>query len=173
MNINKKLLLKYIFLFLHYKSQSLVKTTMTDIHSTATRSYNMSMVKGKNTKPELIVRKYLFSKGLRYRINVNCLPGKPDIVLLKYHTVIFINCFFWHGHTDSLRESLPKTRTDWWRNKINCNIERDKKNYLKLTQMGWHVITIWECQLKSKIQKQTLISLEFTLNSIFLDSYRK
>ncbi|MFK2322769.1 very short patch repair endonuclease [Bacteroides fragilis] len=98
-----------------------------DVHSKETRSFNMSRIKGKNTKPEILVRKYLFSQGLRYRLYSKKLPGRPDIVLQKYHTVIFIHGCFWHGHEGCRYFVVPKTRTEWWLNKINTNRENDRK----------------------------------------------
>jgi len=121
---------------------------MTDIHSSEIRSYNMSQIKGKNTKPELLVRKFLFSKGFRYRINVKSLPGSPDIVLKKCRTAIFINGCFWHGHDNCKYFVIPKTKTDWWVSKITSNKLRDKKNIEHLEKEGWNVIVIWECELK-------------------------
>ncbi len=129
---------------------------MSDVHSKETRSYNMSMIKGKDTKPEMIVRKYLFNKGFRYRVNVKELPGKPDIVLRKYKTVIFIDGCFWHGHNECKYFSLPKTRTEWWEEKIKKNKERDFVERQKLQIMGWTVLCIWECQLKPSSIKETL-----------------
>ena len=122
---------------------------MADVHSKATRSYNMSQIKGKDTKPELIVRKFLFSKGFRYKLHDKSLPGKPDIVLPKYRTVIFINGCFWHGHTGCKYYVVPKTKTEWWLNKINMNKARDIKHYTELENSGWRVILLWECDLKS------------------------
>src|ERR1035437_10283913 len=98
---------------------------MTDVHNIETRSYNMSRIKGKNTKPEILVRKFLFAKGFRYRIHDKRLPGKPDIVLPKYKTVIFVNGCFWHGHTGCKYYVVPKTKTEWWLNKINKTITND------------------------------------------------
>ncbi|MBS1636168.1 MAG: DNA mismatch endonuclease Vsr [Bacteroidetes bacterium] len=121
---------------------------MADVHSKETRSYNMSRIKGKNTNPEIIVRKFLFSKGFRYRLHDKKLPGKPDIVLPKYRTVIFVHGCFWHGHEGCRYFTLPKTRTEWWLNKITGNIERDKKKEKMLAEAGWKVINIWECSLK-------------------------
>ncbi|MFK1667470.1 very short patch repair endonuclease [Bacteroides fragilis] len=121
-----------------------------DVHSKETRSFNMSRIKGKNTKPEILVRKYLFSQGLRYRLYSKKLPGRPDIVLQKYHTVIFIHGCFWHGHEGCRYFVVPKTRTEWWLNKINTNRENDRKNCELLKEMKWNVITVWECSLKKK-----------------------
>jgi DNA mismatch endonuclease (patch repair protein) len=119
----------------------------------------MSQIKGKDTKPEIIVRKYLFSKGFRYKIHDKSLPGKPDIVLPKYKTVIFINGCFWHGHEDCSCFVIPKTRTEWWMNKILKNKENDKKNITLLRKFGWHVFTIFECELKAAGIDKTLESL--------------
>jgi DNA mismatch endonuclease (patch repair protein) len=127
---------------------------MTDVHSKQIRSYNMSMIKGRDTKPELIVRKFLFKNGLRYRINVKKLPGKPDIVLPMFKTVIFVHGCFWHGHSGCKYFILPATRTDWWQLKIQGNQKRDQKNENDLIKMGWTVLTIWECELKKSIEKK-------------------
>ncbi len=127
-----------------------------DVHDKKTRSYNMSRIKGKNTKPEEIVRKYLFSKGFRYRKNDKKLPGTPDIVLPKYKTVIFVNGCFWHGHKDCRYFVVPKTNTDFWLNKINTNIERDKRKQEALKELGWNVIVVWECELKTKFVESAL-----------------
>lgn len=135
-----------------------------DVHDKKTRSYNMSRIKGKNTKPEEIVRKYLFSKGFRYRKNDKKLPGTPDIVLPKYKTVIFVNGCFWHGHKDCRYFVVPKTNTDFWLNKINTNIERDKHKQEALKELGWNVIVVWECELKPKVVAQTLNDLISDLN---------
>lgn len=129
----------------------------------------MSSIKGKNTKPEMVVRKFLFSRGFRYRLNHPRLPGHPDLVLRKYRTVIFVNGCFWHGHENCKYFRLPKTIIDFWSNKIKRNKERDKKEQCQLAAMGWHCITVWECQLKPKVREQTLESLAYTLNHIFLE----
>lgn len=120
---------------------------MTDIHDKATRSYNMSRIRGKDTSPEKIVRKYLFSKGLRYRVHASNLPGRPDIVLAKFKTVVFVHGCFWHAHERCSRFVLPKTRRKWWRDKLSRNKERDKENIAALTEQGWQVLEIWECEL--------------------------
>lgn len=122
---------------------------MSDVHSKEVRSYNMSQIKSKNTKPEVLVRKFLFTKGLRFRLHVKNLPGKPDIVLKKYNTVIFVDGCFWHGHDNCKYFIIPKTRTDWWLEKINKTKQNDKKNKILLKEMGWNVITIFECELKN------------------------
>lgn len=117
-----------------------------DVHSEKIRSYNMSRIKGKNTKPEETVRKFLFSKGIRYRKNVKNLPGKPDIVLKKYKTVEFVNGCFWHGHEKCRYFVMPKSNTEFWNEKILRNINRDNKTYETLMNSGWNVITVWECE---------------------------
>ena len=122
--------------------------TMADVHSKKVRSYNMSRIKGKNTKPEMLVRKFLFSHGYRYRLHVKKLPGKPDIVLPKYNIAIFIHGCFWHGHNDCKYYIIPKTRTDWWLDKINRNKTLDNKAVELLEKNGWRVIIIWECDLR-------------------------
>lgn len=129
---------------------------MADCHSKETRSYNMSRIRSKNTKPEEIVRKHLFSQGFRYRKNDSRLPGKPDIVLPKYKTVIFVNGCFWHGHTGCSYFVWPKSNVDFWRSKIDGNIERDSTNYTRLTDMGWRILVIWECELKKSCINETL-----------------
>lgn len=122
-----------------------------DVHDKKTRSYNMSRIKGKDTKPEEIVRKYLFSQGFRYRKNDPNLPGKPDVVLPKYRTVVFVNGCFWHHH-DCRYFKWPSSNADFWQEKINRNVERDKANIEKLLKSGWYVITIWECELKHRAE---------------------
>jgi len=128
------------------------------------RHLNMSHIRSTNSKPEEIVRKYLFSRGLRYRKNEKRLPGKPDIVLKKYNTVIFINGCFWHHH-DCERFKWPKTNESYWKEKIDRNVSRDMKNHDLLRQQGWKVITVWECQLKSSLRKETLEELYNTIIS--------
>ncbi|MBL7903898.1 MAG: DNA mismatch endonuclease Vsr [Bacteroidales bacterium] len=132
---------------------------MADVHSPSVRSYNMSRIKGKNTKPEIIVRKFLFAQGFRYRIHVNNLPGKPDIVLPKYRTVIFIQGCFWHGHEGCKYFVIPQTRTDWWLEKIKRNKENDLKNHDLLIKENWRVIVLWECILKPSLKEKTLSDL--------------
>ncbi len=124
-----------------------------DTVSKEQRSLNMSHIKSKNTKIEIKVRKYLFSKGFRYRVNVKDLPGKPDIVLKKYKTVIFVNGCFWRRHKNCKLATTPKTNTEYWVNKFNHNIENDQKNYEKLNVLGWHVIILWECELKDNFEE--------------------
>jgi DNA mismatch endonuclease (patch repair protein) len=135
---------------------------MADVHDKATRSYNMSRIRGKDTKPEILVRKFLFSKGFRYRLHDRRLPGKPDIVLAKYKTVIFVHGCFWHGHEGCRYFVIPKTRTDWWTQKINGNRAKDLKNFHKLSLDGWKVITIFECELKNRSQLSTTLDAVIT-----------
>lgn len=130
---------------------------MADVHDKLTRSYNMSQIRSKNTRPEMIVRKFLFSKGFRYRIHDKKLPGKPDIVLPKHRTVIFVHGCFWHGHEGCKYFSIPKSNADWWKGKIQRNMELDKKYLLKLEHEGWKVLSIFECELKPKTKEKTLL----------------
>jgi DNA mismatch endonuclease, patch repair protein len=132
---------------------------MADVHDKKTRSYNMSRIKGKNTKPEMLVRKFLHANGFRYRLHVKDLPGKPDIVLPKYKTVIFVHGCFWHGHKDCKYFIVPKTRTEWWLTKINSNIVNDTKASKALKKEGWNIIYLWECSLKPTQLQQTLYHL--------------
>lgn len=136
---------------------------MSDIFSFQKRSDIMSKIGGKNTKPEILVRKFLFSKGLRYRINVKTLPGKPDIVLPKYKTVIFINGCFWHGH-NCKKGKLPSSNIDFWRKKISNNKSRDDKNSDLLIKLGWKVIIIWQCEISNVNNRE--IRLEFLLEEL-------
>lgn len=132
---------------------------MADVHTPEQRSYNMSRIHGKNTKPEELVRKYLFSQGFRYRKNDVRLPGKPDIVLPKYKTVIFVNGCFWHAHEGCKYFVWPKNNADFWKKKIESNVARDNRNYQQLVQQGWKVIVVWECELQKKTRPQTLAQL--------------
>ncbi len=118
------------------------------------RSRCMAAIKGKGTKPEMIVRKYLFSRGLRYRVNNRKLPGSPDIVLKKYNTVVFIDGCFWHGHEGCKYYRLPKNNVDFWRHKIIMNIARDYANNVDLRLAGWRVIRVWECDIKTKAKRE-------------------
>ena len=129
---------------------------MADVHTPEQRSYNMSRIRGKNTKPEELVRKYLFSQGFRYRKNDVRLPGKPDIVLPKYRTVIFVNGCFWHAHEGCKYFVWPKNNADFWKNKIESNVTRDDKNYQQLKELGWKVLIVWECELKQSCQAERL-----------------
>lgn len=123
---------------------------MTDIFSTEKRSDVMSKIKSKNTKPEKVVRSLLFSLGYRFRLYVKDLPGKPDIVLPKYKTVILVNGCFWHGHEKCKDAGIPKTNSDFWYDKISKNKERDKRVSNELEQAGWKVLVVWECQINDK-----------------------
>lgn len=135
---------------------------MTDVHSKTTRSYNMSQIKGKDTKPELLVRKFLHKKGFRYRLHVKKLPGRPDIVLPKYKTLIFVHGCFWHGHEECNYYVVPKTRTEWWLDKINGNKVKDMRSKQELISAGWKVIEVWECELKKdKIDQKFKDLLKF------------
>ena len=132
---------------------------MADVHTPEQRSYNMSRIHSKNTKPEELVRKFLFSQGFRYRKNDAKLPGKPDIVLPKYKAVIFVNGCFWHGHEVCLYFVWPKNNAEFWKEKITGNIQRDKHNHQLLANQGWRVIEIWECQLMKSVVDNTLQNL--------------
>ena len=132
---------------------------MADVHSKATRSYNMGRIKAKNTGPEMLVRSFLHAQGYRYRLHDKKLPGKPDIILPKYKTLLFINGCFWHGHANCKYYKEPQTRTDWWLTKINGNIARDAHAQAALLHAGWRVIVIWECDLKPQKQQATLQQL--------------
>ena len=155
------------------------------------RHKNMAAIHSKDTKPEMIVRRGLWARGFRYRLNYKRLPGHPDLVLRKYRTCIFVNGCFWHGHLVAMPQmsdgrskmedviensaccKIPKTNREFWVNKITRNKERDKEEQKKLAEMGWHCITVWECELKPKLREQTLDSLAFTLNHIWLQDHIK
>ena len=141
---------------------------MSDHLTIEQRHKNMAAVKSKDTKPEMVVRKYLWSRGFRYRVNNPRLPGHPDIVLRKYRTCIFVNGCFWHGHEGCKYFRMPKTNTEFWERKISRNRERDREEQKQLARMGWHCITVWECELKGERREKTLESLEYTLNHIFI-----
>lgn len=150
------------------------------------RHENMAAIHSKNTKPEMIVRKGLWSRGFRYRLNHKRLPGHPDLVLRKYRTCIFVNGCFWHGHkvTESPVQGsrlmvqgsecckIPKTNTDFWVAKIRRNMERDKEDRQRLTEMGWHSITIWECELKPSKREETLDTVALNLNHNWLQDHK-
>ena len=147
------------------------------------RHKNMAAIRGKDTKPEMIVRRWLWSRGFRYRLNSPKLPGHPDLVLRKYRTCVFVNGCFWHGHHVEVKGEkrgmkssecckIPKTNRGFWVEKIRRNKERDKEEQRKLAAMGWHSITIWECELKPKVREQTLESLAFTLNHIWMKDHQ-
>lgn len=138
---------------------------MSDVHSPATRSYNMSQIKGKNTKPEILVRQFLHAQGLRYRLHDKVLPGKPDLVLPKYKTVVFVHGCFWHKHEGCRYFVVPKTRTDFWLNKIGKNVVNDERQQAELVAAGWKVLTIWECELKPTVRERNLMELFSTITS--------
>lgn len=138
---------------------------MPDVHDKKTRSYNMSRIKGKDTKPEMLVRRFLHAYGFRYRLHGKKLPGKPDMVLPKYKTVIFVHGCFWHGHGGCKYFVVPKTRTEWWMNKINGNVENDKRVKEALKDGGWKIITLWECSLKPTTIHTTLTNLPKIITS--------
>lgn len=139
---------------------------MADVHEPETRSYNMSQISGKDTKPEMIVRKFLHSNGFRYRLHVKDLPGKPDLVLPKYNSVIFVHGCFWHAHEGCKYFKIPKTRTEWWKKKLFGNKERDEKNIEELEKMGWDVVIVWECELKTLNYKKNLRLLTSKIKTI-------
>lgn len=136
---------------------------MADVHEPETRSYNMSQIQAKDTKPEMIVRKFLHSNGFRYRLHVKDLPGKPDLTLPKYSTVIFVHGCFWHAHEGCEYFKVPETRTDWWKKKLYGNKERDEKNIHELKNERWNVIIIWECELRPENRDKTLKKLTYRL----------
>lgn len=143
-----------------------------------THHNNMAFVKSKDTKPEMIVRKGLWKRGFRYRLNHERLPGHPDLVLRKYRTCIFVNGCFWHGHLvelDKMESSkccrIPNINREFWITKIRRNKERDKEEQHKLAKMGWHCITVWECELKPNRRENTIESIAFTLNHIWLQDH--
>lgn len=119
----------------------------------------MSRIKGRNTAPEMLVRKFLFSHGLRYRLYARDLPGKPDLVFPKLKKVVFVHGCYWHGHSNCKYFSEPKTRTEWWLKKIKGNIDRDKRNIADMEKLGWHSIVVWECELKADKREKTLCTI--------------
>ena len=132
---------------------------MADTHSKDTRSYNMSRIRSKNTKPEIIVRKYLFANGFRFLVHDKRFQGKPDIVLPKYRTMVLVHGCFWHGHKGCPSFVVPKTNTEWWLNKIERNIAKDRSNTKSYKAGGWKVIEVWECELKLPQREKTLQNL--------------
>ena len=144
---------------------------MSDVHTPQQRHANMVAIRAKDTKPEVLVRKYLWHHGFRYRLNHSRLPGKPDIVLRKYRTCIFVNGCFWHGHEGCKYYTIPKTNTEFWVDKVNRNRERDINVQHQLAKMGWHCITLCECELKATRRDSTLEALVYTLNKIFLQDH--
>ena len=161
----------------------MVKLSTEQVHE------NMAAIHGKDTKPEMVVRRWLWSHGFRYRLNDKRLPGKPDVVMRKYRTCIFVNGCFWHGHNvakprmsdvrgkmeDVLESSecckIPKSNREFWVEKIRRNKQRDKEQQRRLAEMGWHSISVWECELKPSKREATLDSLAFTLNRIWLQDH--
>lgn len=141
---------------------------MPDVMTPEQRHRCMSHIRGKDTRPELLVRRYLYSHGYRYRLHERRLPGHPDIVMRRLHTVILVNGCFWHGHDDCKLFRLPRTRREFWETKINRNRQRDQQDREQLHQLGWNVITLWECQLKPAVREATLQSLLLTLSKIEL-----
>ena len=137
--------------------------------STEQRHKTMAAIHAKDTKPEWIVRRGLWSRGFRYRLNSPKLPGRPDLVLRKYRTCIFVNGCFWHGHEGCYK--TPQTNSEFWDAKIKRNRKRDIEKQKRLAEMGWHCITIWECELKPSKREETLRSLVYTLNKIWLDDH--
>ena len=132
---------------------------MADVHTKKQRSYNMSRIKGKDTKPEMLVRRFLDANGYWYKLHDKNLPGKPDIVLPKYHTEIFVHGCFWHGHANCKYFVVPKTRTQWWADKINHNKANDAKAIKALKKDGWKVIEVWECKLKPAKLEHTIAGI--------------
>ncbi len=141
---------------------------MPDVLTPQQRHYCMSRIRGKATKPELLVRHWLWSHGYRYRLNVKSVPGKPDIVLRKYRTAIFVNGCFWHGHECCSLYSVPKSNTDFWMAKVKRNRERDQQEYKALHDAGWQVVVIWECQLKKTVLDNSMRQVEHSLNTNLL-----
>lgn len=138
---------------------------MSDVHSTATRSFNMSRIRGRDTKPELLVRQYLHGRGLRYRLHAKHLPGKPDIVFPGLRTVIFVHGCFWHRHEGCRYFVVPKTRTEFWLTKIGRNVANDERQQNELRAAGWRVLTVWECELKPALRERTLERLYYSLTA--------
>lgn len=132
---------------------------MVDKVSKKVRSYNMSRIRSKDTKPEILVRSYLFSRGLRFRKNDKRYPGSPDIVLPKYNTMVFVHGCFWHLHEDCKYARMPKSNVEFWEKKLYGNRDRDERNQKELEEMGWNVIIVWECELKKDKREQTLEDL--------------
>ena len=142
-----------------------------DIWDKKKRSVVMAKIRSKDTKPEWIVRRYLYSRGYRYRKNVKGLPGTPDIVLSKYGIVIFTHGCFWPGH--EIDGHIPHSNIDFWKKKIERNKQRDERNKETLKRLGWKVMTVWECQLKSAIREQTLLEMEYWINHSYLERFRQ
>ncbi|MDO5761648.1 MAG: very short patch repair endonuclease [Bacteroidales bacterium] len=144
---------------------------MADKMTPEQRSKCMSKIRSRNTRPEMIVRRFLFSHGFRYRIHARPLPGTPDVVIVGLRTCIFINGCFWHGHEGCTMYRMPQTNVDYWTKKIEHNRQRDHETRLRLKSMGWHMVEVWECQLKPKQREETLRGLLRTLNLISLENH--
>ena len=141
---------------------------MSDVLNPQQRHRCMSHIRSKATKPEMLVRRWLWTHGYRYRLNVKSVPGKPDIVMRKYRTAIFVNGCFWHGHEGCKQFVLPKTNIEFWQNKIDSNRARDQKNYETLINAGWQVIVLWQCKLTKQELEQTMQSVAVALNQNLL-----
>ena len=141
---------------------------MSDVLTPTQRHRCMSRIRSKATKPEMAVRRWLWAHGYRYRLNVKSVPGKPDIVMRRYRTAIFVNGCFWHGHEGCSKFVMPKSNTAFWQTKIARNRERDRQNYEVLLQNGWQVIVLWECQLQPKQLEHTMQQTALALNQNFL-----
>lgn len=138
---------------------------MADVFSPGKRSQVMAAIKGRDTKQELLVRRFLFRHGLRFRVSDRRLPGRPDIVLPKYKTAVFLNGCFWHGHEGCPYYRLPKSNQEFWKKKISRNKARDEKNIARLLSMGWKPIVVWECELRTKAKREE--TLEGLLTEIW------
>lgn len=168
-----------------FEDEIFVLLSCMDQLSPQQRHNNMAAIRSKNTKPEMLVRKWLWRRGFRYRLNSPRLPGHPDLVLRKYRTCIFVNGCFWHGHHVEMPQEeegliinsqccrIPTTNRDFWVRKIKRNQHRDKQEQQRLAEMGWHCVTVWECELRPKLRERTLLSLEYTLNRIWLSDHSK
>ena len=146
---------------------------MSDVLTPTQRHRCMSRIRNKATKPEMAVRRWLWAHGYRYRLNVKSVPGKPDIVMRRYRTAIFVNGCFWHGHEGCIKFVMPKSNTAFWQTKIDRNRERDRQNYDILLQNGWQVIVIWECQLQPKQLETTMQQVTVALNKNLLTIIKK
>lgn len=145
---------------------------MSDRLTPEQRRLCMKQIRCKDTKPERLVRRWLWEHGYRYRLNVKSVPGKPDIVLRKYRTALFVNGCFWHGHEGCSKYVVPKSNTEFWISKIGRNRERDLEEYNSLNEAGWLVIVIWECQLKKSNIEETMRNVEHLLNKNILEVYK-
>lgn len=144
---------------------------MPDVLTPTQRHRCMSRIRGKATKPEMLVRRWLWAHGYRYRLNVKSVPGKPDIVMRRYRTAIFVNGCFWHGHEGCSQFVMPKSNTDFWRTKIESNRKRDQQNYQLLQESGWQVLVIWQCNLTKDKLEPTMQSIAVALNKNLLNQY--